>query len=194
MSAALRKPMTREQFFRWAEVQEGRHEFDGEQPVAMTGGTNNHGRICRNTIVQLALQLRGRPCEAMPAESGGIATIGDTVRYPDVTVTCSPLRGTDRLVPDPIVVFEVVSEGDARTDRVHKMREYHAVASIRRYVLVEQASPVLVCYTRQGEEPWMATSLTIGDTLDLPEVGVKLPVADLFEGVDFGADQDLTAS
>lgn len=192
MNVGLRKSMTREQFFRWAEAREGRYEFDGERPVAMTGGTNNHGRICRNTLVQLTLRLRGRSCEAMPAESGGIATIGDTVRYPDATVTCSPLRGTDRLVPDPVVVFEVVSGGNARTDRFDKMREYHAVPSIRRYVLVEQTSPVLVSYTRQGDEPWIAMSLSLGDTLGLPEIGVEIPVAEFFEGVEFGPDEDAT--
>ncbi len=190
MNVALRTSMTREQFLRWAELQEGRHEFDGERPVAMTGGTNNHGRICRNTLVQLTLRLRGRSCEAMPAESGGVATTGDTVRYPDVTVTCSPAPGTDRLIPDPVVVFEVVSGGNARTDRFDKMREYHAVPSIRRYVLVEQASPVLVSYSRRGEEPWVATSLSLGDTLALPEIGVEIPVADLFDGVAFDQDQD----
>jgi hypothetical protein len=43
MNIALRRPMTQEEFLAWAEAQEERYEFDGFQPVAMTGGTNNHG-------------------------------------------------------------------------------------------------------------------------------------------------------
>jgi hypothetical protein len=31
------KPWTEEQFLNWAGSQEGRYEFDGVQPVAMTG-------------------------------------------------------------------------------------------------------------------------------------------------------------
>lgn len=192
MNVALRKTMTREQFFQWAEAQEGRYEFDGEQPVAMTGGTNNHGLIVRNVVIELGTRLRGKSCQVLPAESGGVATVGQTVRYPDATVTCSPVQGQDRLIPNPVIVFEVVSESNARTDRFHKMREYHAVPSIRRYVLVEQATPVLVSYLRQDDAPWTAISLSIGDALALPEIGIEIPVADIFDGVSFG-DQEIAS-
>ena len=185
MSVALSKPMTREQFFQWAETQDGRYEFDGEQPVALTGGTNNHGVIVGNVTTGLQERLRGKSCRMLPAEAGGVATIEPKIRYPDATVTCTPFRGRDRLIPNPIVVFEVVSERNARIDRFDKMREYHAVPSIKHYVLVEQATPVLVSYSRRSEEPWTATSLSIGDTLSLPEIGIDFPVAEIFDGVDF---------
>ena len=194
MSVALRKPMTPEQFFRWAEVQDGRYEFDGERPIAMTGGTNNHSLVVVNVISDLRGKLRGKSCRVLSAEGGGVATIDRRIRYPDATVTCSPLRGSDRLIPDPVVVFEVVSGGNARVDRFDKMREYHAVPSIRHYVLIEQTSPVLVCYSRGSKEAWTATSLSIGDTLVLLEIDVEIPVSDVFDGVSFGDDQDLTAT
>ena len=38
MNGALRKSMTVAQFLAWEERQELRYEFDGFQPVAMTGG------------------------------------------------------------------------------------------------------------------------------------------------------------
>ena len=189
MDVALRKTMTREEFFRWAEAQEERYEFDGERPVAMPGETNAHGLMVANIVAELGTRLRGKSCQVLPAAGGGVATVGQTVRYPDATVTCSPVEGRDRLIPNPVVVFEVVSESNARTDRFYKMREYHAVPSIRRYVLVEQVAPVLVSYLRQDDAPWTATSLSVGDTLALPEIGIEIPVADIFEGVDF-ADQE----
>ena len=39
--------MTRDQFFNWAEAQEERYEFDGFQPVAMTGGSLNHSQFAK---------------------------------------------------------------------------------------------------------------------------------------------------
>ena len=36
--------MTRDQFFDWAQQQDARYEFDGFQPVAVTGGTVDHNR------------------------------------------------------------------------------------------------------------------------------------------------------
>lgn len=190
MNVALRKPMTREEFFSWAQVQEGRYEFDGFLPVAMTGGTNNHGFIVVNIISELKSRLKGRTCRVLSAESGGVATIGENTRYPDATVTCSPVEGQDRLIPNPVVVFEVVSGSNARTDRFVKMREYHQVPSIRRYVLIEQDSPVVTSYVRDGNGPWAATSLSIGDTLGMPEIGIEIPVADIFDGVIFGNEPD----
>lgn len=186
MNVALRKPMTREEFFNWAEAREGRYEFDGFLPVAMTSGTNNHGFIVVNIISELRNRLRGRTCRVLSAESGGVATIGENTRYPDATVTCSPVEGQDRLIPNPVVVFEVVSTSNARNDRFVKMREYHEVPSIRRYVLVEQDSPVVTSYVRDGNEPWAATSLSIGDILDMPEIGIEIPVADIFDDISFG--------
>ena len=93
MNVALRKPMTHEQFFRWAEAQDGHYEFDGERPVAMTGGTNNHSLVVVNIISELRNRLRGKPCRPLSAEGGGVATTGSKIRYPDATVTCSPVRG-----------------------------------------------------------------------------------------------------
>ena len=48
MNVPIRKPWTQEQFFSWAEAQEARYEFDGFQPVAMTGGNVGHNRVLRN--------------------------------------------------------------------------------------------------------------------------------------------------
>jgi Uma2 family endonuclease len=58
MSTALRTPrMTREQFFAWAQADGGRWEFDGFEPVAMTGGTVNHSRISGNLHTALRNRL-----------------------------------------------------------------------------------------------------------------------------------------
>ena len=191
MNVVLRKPTTRKEFFQWAEAQEGRYEFDGFQPVAMTGGTNNYGLIVANIIAELKNKLKRTACRVMPAESGGVATIGENTRYPDASMTCSPVQGQDRLIPNPVVVFKVVSESNAHTDRFTKMREYHEVPSIKRYVLVEQATPVVVSYTREGNEPWAATSLSIDDMLAMPEIGIEIPVSDIFDGISFGREQNI---
>ena len=108
MNVALRKPMSRDEFFTWAERQEERYEFDGLQPVAMTGGSLRHSRLIRNINRQLGNRLAGQPCEPLGSDAG-VATIGETVRYPDAVVTCSKINDRDLLVPNPVIVFEVVS-------------------------------------------------------------------------------------
>jgi uncharacterized protein (TIGR03000 family) len=64
-SVTLRVPvMTRDQVFDWAEAQNARYEFDGFQPVAMTGGSVNHAIIQANLIRHLGNRLGGGPCRS----------------------------------------------------------------------------------------------------------------------------------
>ncbi len=182
MSIALRKIMTQQEFFDWAETQDAPYEFDGFQPVAMTGGTLGHSSVIRNINRQLANRLAGSGCEPLGPDAG-VATVGDTVRYPDAVVTCTKFNARDRLVPNPVIVVEVVSPSSVRMDRITKLREYQAVPTIRRYVIVEpDAMAVTVLSRDHADETFRAAGLTEGDTLHLPEVGIELPVASLYEG------------
>ena len=185
MTLALRKIMTQREFFDWAEAQDARYEFDGFQPVAMTGGNLGHSSLIRNVNVQLTNRLRGKTCEPLGPDAG-VATVGDTVRYPDAVVTCTPFSNQDRLVPNPVVVFEVISPSSVRTDRVTKLREYQAVPTIRRYVIVEpDAATVTVLSRDHANEPFRAAGLAGDDTLQLPEIGIEIPVAAIYEGIAF---------
>ena len=176
--------MTREEFFDWVQAQDSRYEFDGFGPVAMTGGNINHSQITQNILFSLRARLRGSRCRPLGPDAG-LATVGDAVRYPDALVTCDKVRGHALTVSGAVVVFEVVSPTSGRTDRIVKLREYRAVPTIRCYVILEHNSVGLTVLTRQREdEDWTARALTSEDTLQLPEIGIEIPVAELYEDVD----------
>ncbi len=185
MTLALRKIMTRQEFFGWAEAQDIRYEFDGFQPVAMTGGTLGHSGIISNINFELRSRLRSKTCKPLGPDAG-VATVGDTVRYPDAVVTCTKFDPRDRLVPNPVVVFEVISPTSGRIDRIVKLHEYGAVPTIRRYVIVESDTMAVTVLSRDGAaEPFRAAGLTEDDTLPLPEIGIEIPVAAIYEGIAF---------
>lgn len=182
MNIALRKPrMTREAFLDWAEAQEARYEFDGFEPVAMTGGTMGHSQITLSIHRALFARLQGSGCRPLGPDAG-VATIGDAVRYPDALVTCSPFRPDDRLAPNPVVVFEVLSLNSGRTDRILKVREYQAVTSILRYVLLERTSVAATVFQRSsGSEVWTASTVVAGETLRMTEIGIEVPLDEFYE-------------
>jgi Uma2 family endonuclease len=190
MNIALREPMmTREQFFQWAQAQDVRYEFDGFQPVAMTGGNLRHNIVSLNIQAALRQRLRGTGYRPLGIDAG-VATVGDSVRYPDVLVTCSPITGDEYVTPNVVVVFEVISPASGRVDRIVKVREYAAVPSILRYVIVESASIGLtVLERRTADQKWTVTTLMAEDVLLLPEVGIEVPVAELYEGLEFAASE-----
>ena len=190
MNAPLRKGWTEEEFLSWAEAQETRFEFDGSQPVAMTGGNVTHNRLTRNLQFALNARLRGSPCEPFGPKAG-VATVNNAIRYPDGLVTCSQVSGNAKLVPGVVVVFEVVSPGSGRMDRIDKVREYAAVPSVRRYVILESSSAGLTVFDRAGpDEIWRAATLTTDDLLRMPEIGIEIPVSELYENIRFADDSE----
>ncbi len=184
--------MTRAEFLDWAEIQRERYEFDGFEPVAMTGGTRDHDQICQNIYAALRSRLKGTGCTPLGPDAG-VATIGDAVSYPDALVTCTRGSGTDRLIPGVVVVFEVLSPTSGRVDRIDKLLEYRAVPTILRYIILESTSVGIAIYARaDGQAPWIATALTDSDVLSMPEIGAEVPVAEFYEGTDvagLGADE-----
>ncbi|HME27684.1 MAG TPA: Uma2 family endonuclease [Acetobacteraceae bacterium] len=176
--------MTVTEFLAWEARQELRYEFDGFQPVAMTGGTIAHDRITFNLHKALDARLAGKPCKSY-GPNIKVTTPGK-VRYPDALVTCTPTDPNAIIADDPVVVFEVASEDTARTDRIVKLREYQATATIQRYVILEQKSIGASVFTRRGND-WIATALTEGDTLHMPEIDVEVPIDEVYAGLDYSS-------
>jgi Uma2 family endonuclease len=180
MNVALRKPMSLEQFLAWEERQELRYEFDGFQPLAMTGGTAGHAAIQRNLITALATRLRGQLCQVYGGELK-IAVTG-SIRYPDAFVVCSSIPRGATVVTGPVVVFEVLSPSTSSTDHIVKNQEYRDTPSIQRYVMLEQDRQGAIVFARSRDD-WVG-HVAAGDTvLHMPEIGVELPLAELYEGV-----------
>ena len=189
MSVAFRKRWTQEQFFSWAETQEIRHEFDGSQPVAMTGGTAGACVIGVNLLAALRTRLRGGSCRPLGPDAG-VETVNSAVRYPDALITGTKFELRDKKVPGVVVVFEVVSARSGAVDRIVKVREYASVPSIRRYVILESSNIGLTVFERgHADETWRASTLDNDDTLRMPEVGIEIPVSEIYEEITF-SDQN----
>jgi len=122
-------------------------------------------RITGNVNFSLRQRLRGGPCEPLGPDAG-VSTSGEVVRYPDALVTCAKFAGDALTIPGVVVVFEVLSPSSARIDRIVKVREYAAVPSIRRYVILDATFVGVTVFERPGaDNVWMATTLTGGDVL-----------------------------
>jgi len=183
MNVALRRTMTLDDFLVWEAQQEERYEFDGFQPVAMNGGTVAHAIIGMNLTAELCFRLRGKQCRAYGPSLK--ALVAGRVRYPDAVVTCTPVpRGTD-VVPDPVVVFEVLSASTAATDRIAKNEEYRLTPSITRYVMLEQTSQAATVFARAGDD-WVGHVITGDALLAMPEIGVELPLPELYANINLG--------
>ena len=189
MSLASNQPMTLSEFLAWEEGRPLRYEFDGLRPVAMTGGTRAHAGIQANLAIAIGGRLRGGPCQFYGSDLK-IRTGDEHIRYPDGFVASTPGESTSTLVSDPVVIFEVLSPSTAAVDRIVKAREYQATPSVRRYVMLEQDRVGATVYARAGDG-WTHDILVSDSKLALPEVGVELPLVELYEGLVFATEEDV---
>lgn len=182
MSQPQRKPMTSDEFLAWEAKQEMKWEFDGFQPVAMNGVTVAHSMIQGNLITALNIRLRGKRCR--PYGPDLKIEIDLKYRYPDAFVSCTAATLDGTVAAEPVVIFEILSESTARTDRTTKLVEYQSLPSVQRYILLEQ-DQALATVIRRIETGWSIEVLDASGTLSMPEVEIEIAMAELYDGLDF---------
>ncbi|MFZ2006851.1 MAG: Uma2 family endonuclease [Stellaceae bacterium] len=110
--------MSLDEFLAWEREQPERYEFDGLVARMMTGGSLDHSTIASNLWTTLREKLRGTGC--MPFRGDAKVVANRNVRYPDLSITCSPTSGSDDIVPAPVVIVEILSPSSEREDRGRK--------------------------------------------------------------------------
>jgi Uma2 family endonuclease len=184
MSNAVEKPMSLDEFLAWEREQPERHEFDGMVITMMTGGSLDHSTIDSNLRTALSDKLRGTRCMAFRGDAKVIAN--GAVRYPDLSVTCSPVMGRDDVVPEPVLIIEVVSASTERFDRGRKKFDYFATPSVQQYAIVEQGERLVDLYTR-AKTGWTNEVITGNAVLELSSVGVELRLDTIYEDTELDA-------
>ena len=150
----------------------------------MTGGSRRHQRIAFNLTRLLVDALDPARFDVV---QGMRLNTGEQVRYPDVSVVAGRLSDDTRTIRirtirDAVMLFEVLSDETADTDRGQKRVDYARLPSLRRYVLLEQdrAAATVLVWVGDG---W--ADAPGGASLDLPELGVSLALAAAYQGVQF---------
>ena len=178
--------VTEEDYLAAEEVSEVRHEYLAGAVYAMAGASRPHNRIASNLIRELGNQLRGKRCEAFSTDLKLRIRKAPQVTfyyYPDVVVDCS---GSDSdFVETPTVIFEILSEGTARTDRGEKLSNYQSLASLEVYVIVDQFRPAVTMYRRSADSWVMEWYSRLEEMIELPEIECSLPLAAIYERMDF---------
>lgn len=156
----------------------------------MAGGTAEHAAIQRNLAIAVGGRLRGKLCQFYGSDLK--IDTSETIRYPDGFVVCSPFVASATRIPDPVVVFEVLSDDSARRDLVTKNQEYAGVPTVRRYIVLAQDEMSGTMFERVGTG-WVGHLLHANSILRMPEIDIELPLAELYEGVDLAAAQQTVA-
>jgi Uma2 family endonuclease len=183
MDTVLADAWTTDRFLAWEDKQEGKHEFDGQRVIPMTGGSVAHQRIVFNLCLSLMGLLGEKPLTVLHEMR---IRMGVVVRYPDVVLCSTPLDQTTRTLTDAVAIFEVLSDDTATTDRVDKLLDYATLPSLRCYVLLEQTAIAATLFQRVPGGVWVA-SVHTGGTLALAGPDIALSLPELYRGLSFPA-------
>ena len=192
MSIAQRlAPISVAEYLQGEENAKRRHEFVEGVVYAMVGAKNRHGRIATNATASLHTSLRDNPCEAFNSDVKVRIRLSRGTRfyYPDTMVVCRPNPETDTFQDAPVVIVEVISESTRRTDETEKRDGYLSIDSLCVYIRVEQSTP-FASVDRRTDEGFVRQQYDgLTAVIPLPEVGIELPLAELYEGVKFPPEE-----
>jgi Uma2 family endonuclease len=182
---ALKQDWTLESYLAWEQEQPERWEFWGGRPRLMTGGTQAHSAIGVNLTTYLKLALRGSPCRSHGSDLKVITAL-DTSRYPDALIDCAPFDPRRLHAEQPVVVFEVLSDGSKAVDLNNKLLEYGATSVIQQYVLIYQDMLRVVVWGRDAAGHLVPERICddIEGAIDL-RVGISLRMSEIYDEVSF---------
>ena len=197
MSALSQPRYTPEQYLEMDRKAEGRSEYVAGEIMAMAGASREHNRITINIGTSLLTQTRGGSCEPFTTDLRVKGRTTGAFLFPDVVVGCDPLEFADDSVDillNPVVIMEVLSPTTENDDRSWKFAHYRQLATLTDYVMLSHYQPLVEHYTRQTGSQWVLTELRgLEAVLRLPSIGCEMPLADIYERVEFAPDPVMPA-
>jgi Uma2 family endonuclease len=161
-----------------------RHEYVHGRVYAMTGESVAHNRITGNLVSALRRHLAGTPCRVFFTDVKVRIDVGATaVYYPDVAVTCRPVGNRAYWIDHPQIVIEVLSPSTMRTDLEEKLYNDRRIDALQEYALVAQEQKVIHVHHLRLRDGWIFKTFANEQPLELPSIGLMIPMADIYEGV-----------
>ena len=178
MPETAEKLMTVAEFLTWDDGTDTRYELVDGRPVAMAPVTAGHSIIALNLGHALRSRLKA-PCYA--GSEAGVARPGrdDMFYEADIVVSCTSVTPGTAVIPDPVVVIEVLSPSTVEHDRGRNAYDYRRIASVHEIVLVASEQRHVEIWRRRGAK-WEVEDL-IGDAeVVLEAVGVQIPFGAIY--------------
>lgn len=167
-----------------------RHEYLGGFVYAMAGARNLHNLIVSNVQGTLHARLRGKHCRPYNSDTKIRIRLSNQVRfyYPDVPIICRPNPLSDSYQDEPAVLFEVISRATRRIDEGEKKDAYLTIPSLSVYALVEQETATVTAYRRTEQGFVREVYEGLDAVLPLGEIETDLPLAEIYDGVEFAPE------
>ncbi len=182
MTVALPKTeLTIPQFFAWWDDQSesDRYELVDGKVRAMVRDRIRHNEAKARAFLALrdAIGTAGVDCQAY-MDGIGVSSDSRNFRLPDAAVNCGPVDPEASILPNPVIVVEVVSPTSEQRDVHEKLYDYFSISSIQHYLIVYPERGYVVHHARGAKASVEMTFVRSGE-IELTPPGIRLSVGDL---------------
>jgi Uma2 family endonuclease len=184
MHIALRRSFTVDEYLAWSQTQSdvARTELINGQIVAIPPERVEHVEIKVSAAIALraAIARSQLACRALP--SGPTVRIDDHTAYaPDALVYCGQELPDDALVvPNPVIIVEVLSPTTMHTDTSAKLIGYFKLPSVHHYLIIDPDARAVAHHSRAADGNVSGHTVTSG-TIRLDPPGLSVDVSEFFE-------------
>jgi Uma2 family endonuclease len=174
--------MTIEEFLAFTETRpdDERWELIEGIPVMQASATRIHQTIVANIVTALRSEKARlkAPWHVLLGVGTRVPLSPNSLPQPDVMVTEEPATSESSSM-DGLVLFEVLSKSNTKSDRLWRLGVYKSVPNCQHYVTIEQTRVEVVCYDRAGG--WQPRKLVeLQHDLELMALGAALPLSEIY--------------
>ena len=195
MSALPKHTMTVEEFVVWSEAQPkeaGRFElWDGQIVVKHGAAGEMNAERSQHWKLKAAIYRALYTAFKASGLAGDVVIDGASIRLPserlvepDVLVYLGAELPPDVIVvPDPIIVCEVLSPATAKFDMSVKLEGYFGLPNIHHYIIADPDKPLLIVHSRGAGNVLQTRIISDGrHPLVLDPPGLRIDLTDVFGG------------
>ena len=189
MGAQEIKFITQEEYLASERLATEKQEYFQGEIFAMSGTTIEHSVIAVNCITELRNKLKGKNCRPYESNLRIYIPPNSLYTYPDISIICGGVDTTDDkfdTATNPTVIFEILSKSTRDYDKGGKFTLYRDIETLKEYILIDSEKISVEKFTRNADNTWLLTEFkTIESSFEIPTIGVKLLLADIYEDVVF---------
>lgn len=184
---------TPEEYLALEETAEYKSEYHDGVIIPMTGGTTNHNQVALNVSVVLHLAFKGQNYRVFIGDVRLWIPKVQRFTYPDVMVIAGQPEYHDNrkdTITNPQAIVEVLSKSTKAYERGEKFRFYRTIPTLQEYILIDPTQMYIEQYSKQENKRWSYCVYEEEDTaLVFSSFQVEVPLADIYEKVDFEAEE-----
>ena len=190
MASQLKPHLSVQEYLEQEEAALDRHEYLNGEVFVMAGGTLEHSGIALNIIAEVRPQLRNSGCRVLGSDMLIRTSPTGLYSYADGVISYQPEVLNGRILLNPLVIVEVLSDSTQDYDRGGKFERYRQIPSFQEYLIVAQNRMYVEHHVREGsiDQPaWKMREFTHSeDTISLKAVSVSLALASIYSDVALG--------